>query len=212
MFSDASCLVFDLDGTISDPQIGIARCLNHALRTHGYPEVPAHWVAGQIGPPLDETFRKLLPQGSEALIDRLVTTYRERYTEVGYAENTAYPGIGEQIRGLHSRGIRLAVCTSKREDFARRILSLFDLLAYFDFVDGGEIRVRKADQLAALLREGHIDTGAVMIGDRQIDVLAARENGLRSIGVLWGFGSEQELSSAGPTLLLERVEQLAGVV
>lgn len=202
-------LIFDLDGTISDPSLGIYRCLNHSLRFHGFPEVSADIVNAEIGPPLDETFIKLCPELEQKTVASLVSKYRERYAEVGYAENRLYDGVSESLQELADRGVRMGICTSKRKDFAERILSLFGMISYFDFVDGGDIGIKKREQLFRLLQSGTIDQTAIMIGDREIDILAAKDNGLRCIGVLWGFGDIQELTAAGADVILYQPKDLA---
>jgi len=201
-FDNVSGLIFDLDGTISDPSLGIFRCINHALSTHGFSEVDTDSVAAQIGPPLDKIFRTFQPQAEPALISSLISAYRQRYAESGYAENELYAGIPDVLRSLTDRGLRLGVCTSKRRDFAEQILEMFGLISHFSFVDGGEIGIGKHQQLADLLNTGTIDRSAVMIGDRDVDILAAKANGLRSVGVLWGFGDHGELSGAGADIVI----------
>jgi phosphoglycolate phosphatase len=104
------------------------------------------------------------------------------------------------------------VCTSKRRDFAERILSLFGLLDHFNFVNGGDIGISKQSQLAGLLNAKIIDNGAIMVGDRSVDIKSAQANGLCSIGVLWGFGDYAELAEASPSFILESVAELPGIV
>lgn len=203
-----STLIFDLDGTISDPSLGIFRCINYALMAQGHPEVSAERVDAEIGPPLDETFRIFLPEASQAEIANLIVKYRERYAQIGYSENEIYPGMLEAIHVLWHRGLRMGVCTSKRRDFAERILSMFGLLEYFSFVNGGDIGIKKQDQLAGLIKLGQIDSSAVMIGDRDIDITSAKANGLRSVGVLWGFGDLNELSVAGADIILSSTKEI----
>lgn len=205
-------LVFDLDGTISDPVTGVCRCLNYSLTAFGYPEVTEREVAPFIGPPLDYSFRQITGETSEERIAAMIARFRERYGRVGYAENTLYPGISESIRDLSARGVPLGVCTSKRADFAEKILARFGLRDSFLFVSGGDVGIRKADQLRELLRDGAIDGTAAMIGDRAVDILAARAIGLVSVGVLWGYGSRKELQDAGPGKILERPDQLMELV
>ena len=209
---NTTTLVFDLDGTLSDPSQGICRCINFALETHGFDAVPDNEITSEIGPPLDETFQKLAPDVSASQIQSLVTKFRERYAEVGYSENTIYPGVNETIARLSSAGLRLGVCTSKRVDFAEKILALFSLSPYFSFVDGGDIGIRKSQQLQSLIESGTIDTGAIMIGDRSVDILAARNNGLRSIGVLWGFGGLAELATAGADFTVKETSELVQLI
>lgn len=209
---DCTTLVLDLDGTISDPSLGITRCFNHALKIHGFYGIPDKTITEAIGPPLDETFLKLVPDVDPSHISSLVATYRERYAEFGYAENLIYQDIPATLTQLQDAGIRLGVCTSKRRDFAEKILSLFKILDLFDFVDGGDIGITKKEQLSGLLEHGLIDDDAIMVGDRAIDIVSAKENGLRSIGVLWGFGSHEELSMALPTRIIDKVTELSNIV
>ena len=188
--------VFDLDGTLSDPSVGIGRSLNHALLHFGHAPIAAKDVSQYIGPPLDQIFRSRILGVSAAHVVELVAKYRERYAEVGFAENVIYPGIAEALYALDAAEIPLGLCTSKRADFAESILELFGLRDYFRFVSGGDIGIRKADQLATLLQQGAIGVSSTMIGDRSIDILAARENGLKSVAVLWGHGTRDELDGA----------------
>jgi len=132
-------LVFDLDGTLSDPSVGIGRSLNHALEHYGHPPIPANEVPQYIGPPLDHAFRSRLVGATPEHIGELVAKYRKRYAELGFAENVIYPGIAEALYALDAAGIPLGLCTSKRADFAENILELFDLSDYFRFVSGGDI-------------------------------------------------------------------------
>ncbi|MDR2214016.1 MAG: HAD hydrolase-like protein [Pseudomonadales bacterium] len=191
-------LLFDLDGTLSDPFEGIWRSINFALSCFGYPEASAETVKRYIGPPLDQTMADLTGATSEADVKRLVTKYRERYGDIGYTENTVYPGVPETLATLHAAGIAMAVCTSKRVDFALRILDLFGLNDYFRFVDGGDIGIEKWQQIAALRAHGQAGADTLMIGDRAVDLIAARKNGLRAGAVLWGYGSVAELMAEAP--------------
>lgn len=206
-----STLVFDLDGTLSDPSVGIARCLNHALGTHGFPIVPDVFLAAEIGPPLDEIFGRLVPADAVDAIPALVATYRERYASVGFSENEVYPEIPAALERLAAVA-RLGVCTSKLASYSVKILELFGIREHFSFIDGGDIGVKKSQQLDGLLSRGEIDGEAVMIGDRSVDIEAAHANGLRSIGVLWGFGSAEEIASARPTHVAATVGELVRLV
>lgn len=203
-----STLIFDLDGTISDPSMGIHRCMNHALHFYGFPEVSTQTALATIGPPLDEAFSKFQPNANQSVIADLVAKYRERYAQLGFAENTIYPGIEVAVHTLSQRGVRMGVCTSKRADFAEKILSMFGLLKYFSFVDGGDVGIKKFQQLANLLAVGEIDQSSVMIGDRDVDISSAKANGLGSVGVLWGFGDREELETAGADRILSNTSEL----
>jgi phosphoglycolate phosphatase len=201
-------LVFDLDGTISDPAVGIGRSINYALTHFGYPTIADDQVTNYIGPPLDEIFTAITSTPSPDEIGGLVGKYRERYATIGYSENVIYPGIREALTELASRHNAMGVCTSKRADYAAKILKLFNIDHHFQFVDGGDVGVRKQQQLASLLSNGIISPQSSLIGDRAVDVHAARVNGLRSVAVLWGHGSLNELEAAQPDLILESPQQL----
>lgn len=203
-----SFLIFDLDGTISDPAVGIGRSINYALQHFGYPTIQDHEVSQFIGPPLDATFHALTGSASSEHIAALVAKYRERYADVGFSENTLYTGIPEALEFLTSEGIPLALCTSKRVDFAHSILQMFGLRHHFRFLSGGDIGVHKWQQLAEMLANASISPKSIMIGDRAVDIDAARTNGLSSVGVLWGHGSLEELKAANPSSLLIVPQQL----
>jgi phosphoglycolate phosphatase len=199
----APFLLFDLDGTLSDPQDGITRSINHALRTHGHAERPPQDLLACIGPPLDESFAQLTGGNADQVL-ALVLTYRERYGAVGYAENILYPGVAETLAALAAGGARMGLCTSKRADFAEQILRLFGLRQHFGIVSGGDIGVQKWQQLAGLRERGEVPDGSVMIGDRAVDLIAARRNGLRSGAVTWGHGSREELMGEQPHFVFEQ--------
>ena len=209
-------LFFDLDGTLTDPRQGILACFRYALNALGVESPPDRDLEPLIGPPLRESFSALLPE--EALVERAVALYRERFAAKGMFENRVYPGIAGALEQLHQSGARLFVATAKPGMFADRILEYFALRRWFHAVYGSELDGRNAhkrDLLAHLLEAESLSrAGAVMIGDRADDVLAAKANGIFSVGVLWGFGSREELAGAGADLLCttpgKLVESLAG--
>ena len=205
----APFLVFDLDGTISDPAVGICRSINYALGHFGYEAISEEAVSKYIGPPLDVSFVSITGSSSRDHVGALVSKYRERYADVGYSENLLYTGVPEALEDLATANIFLGLCTSKRVDFADSILRLFGLRHHFQFLSGGEIGVLKKQQLATLLAQKTIAPESIMIGDRAVDIESAKENGMRSIGVLWGHGSFEELIAAGPEKLLTSTYQLA---
>lgn len=205
-------LVFDLDGTISDPKDGIVRSLNYALESHGFKRRSDKELCTFIGPPLDFAFSSLTGLGDSGLIKSLVAKYRERYSDIGYSENSLYNGIPDVLNKLSSiKWLKLGICTSKRVDFAERILELFSLRKHFCFVNGGDVCIEKWQQLGSLLEKGEISQKSVMIGDRFVDITAAQKNGLDSAGVLWGYGSYSELSKHGPSYILSSPCELAGL-
>jgi phosphoglycolate phosphatase len=202
------CIVFDLDGTLTDPAVGIAASLNYSLFHHNYPERTAAELSQYIGPPLDQAFIHLTGSSDQRHIHSLVAKYRERYSTIGYAENRLYDGIPPVLQSLAASGIKLGVCTSKRADFAEKILALFHLRQHFAFVHGGDIGITKDQQLASLLRDGLVSARSIMVGDRAVDLASAHQNGLASAGVLWGYGSTAELSAENPRHLFHSPSEL----
>lgn len=201
-------LVFDLDGTISDPAVGIYRSMNYALEHFGHKPISANEISKYIGPPLDLSFSAITGITSTQEISSLVSKYRERYSEIGFAENSLYAGVVDALQALASDGVPIGLCTSKRVDFAERVLQLFGIRQHFRFLSGGEIGIKKQDQLKSLLASETIARSSIMIGDRAVDIEAANANGMASVGVLWGHGSEQELVAANPQTLLSSPHQL----
>ena len=205
---EVTTLVFDLDGTLSDPSTGIINCVNYALKTCGYETQSDRNISAEIGPPLDLMFNKFIAGLTPDGMNELVVAYRERFNTDGFAENILYKDIPATLNTLQNSGFRLGVCTSKPERPARKILEHFNLLHQFEFVSGGDIGVTKQSQLQRLLDNKDIDQNAVMIGDRGVDLIAAHNNGLRSVGVLWGFGSRRELAEQNPVLMIDTVPEL----
>lgn len=202
-------LLFDLDGTLSDPLEGIERSLNFALIDFGFSPLAGGQASAYIGPPLDQTFIQITGLEAGPDINALVAKYRERYADLGYAENEVYPGVADALAALSSQGARMAVCTSKRADFAEKILELFGLRQYFLFVDGGDIGVQKWQQIAALRSSGQVTNASLMIGDRAVDLVAAHRNALHAGGVLWGYGSPAELSQERARYLFNAPDEWA---
>ena len=204
-------VIFDLDGTLSDPLVGIGRSINYALSHFGYAELALEDLAVHVGPPLDQSFSVITGVTSLSALEALVTKYRERYGEIGYSENILYAGIPPVLHALSQSGTKLGVCTSKRVDMAEKILKLFGLSSYFGFVSGGEIGRHKWQQLQELLENGVITQSSVMVGDRSVDITAAHRNGLDAAGVLWGHGSRKELEAERPRYLFSTPDELLGL-
>lgn len=200
-------LLFDLDGTLSDPLKGIAGSINYALAAWGYPVQPESSLARFIGPPLDSTFAELARTNASSHIMELVEKFRERFKEKGYRENKLYPGIVRALEDLEARQIPMAVCTSKRKDFAQKVITLFGLDHFFDFISGGDVGISKGQQIRELLDRGTISRASIMIGDRNSDIKAGQENGLDAWGVLWGYGSREELETSGADRLFETPDE-----
>jgi phosphoglycolate phosphatase len=194
-------LLFDLDGTLTDPFVGITESIRAALVGLGRPAPPAESLGWCIGPPLKASLMHLLATEDEALAEAALALYRKRFGVVGLFENRVYPGIPEALETLKIEGHTLYVATSKPKVFAARILEHFALGPYFDAVYGSELDgtlSEKGDLIAHILsKEAVVATEAVMIGDRRHDMAGALRNGVRPFGVLWGYGSRAELEGAG---------------
>lgn len=208
-------VLFDLDGTLTDPQIGITRCLAHGLAAVGMPVADPASLRPYIGPPLIEGFGAMgVPVDR---IDDAITAYRERFVTVGMFENALIDGIDELLGALGAAGARLAVATSKPEPFAITILEHFGIAGAFEVIAGATLdnrRRHKEDVIAhALDSLAYPDPAdAVMIGDREHDVHGAREHGVASIGVLWGYGSSGELDDAAADEIVDTVEALQALL
>lgn len=205
------CLL-DLDGTLTDPGLGITNSVMYALGKYGIAVSDRRELYPFIGPPLTESFRKYYGF-SEAQAREAVTYYREYFRSGGIFENSVYAGIPDMLGKLRERGAVVALATSKPYEFAVQILEHFDLYRYFDHIGAATMDGRiskKADVISQLLtRLGEPDRASVlMVGDRDQDVAGARANGLPSAGVLWGYGSIDELRTAGADYLAARPEDL----
>jgi phosphoglycolate phosphatase len=192
-------IFFDLDGTLTDPKPGITRSIQYALQKLDLPVPSQDELTWCIGPPLRDSFVALL--GGDSRADLAVTLYRERFGDVGLYENAVYPDIEHVLTALKQSHGRLFVATSKARVFAERIIEHFGLGGYFEHVFGAELdgtRVHKSDLLAYALENTGVDPSrALMIGDRSHDMIGARNNGMNAIGVLYGYGSREELIGAG---------------
>lgn len=195
-------ILFDLDGTLTDPKEGITRCIGYALERMARLPPDANDLLFAIGPPLRSSFAKLLQTDDPRAIELAVKHYRQRFATVGLFENAVYPGIREMLAILKTNGCRILLATAKPHVYAQRILEHFSLLAPFDAVYGSELdgtRQHKGDLLAYLLERERIDPASrptVMVGDRSHDFDAAHANGCGAMGVSWGYGSAAELASA----------------
>jgi phosphoglycolate phosphatase len=208
-------LLFDLDGTLTDPAFGITRSIAYALDKLGMAVDDPDTLRRHIGPPLSVMFAEFGVE--EAGIPAAVAAYRERYLDVGMFENALIPGIVELLDALVGSGATLALATSKPDVHAATILDHFAIRAPFTFVGGATLdgrRSHKADVVGHTLESlDHPDPSAVyMIGDREHDVFGARSHDIDTIGVLWGYGDRHELAGAGAVAIVETVDELAGLL
>jgi len=207
-------ICFDLDGTLTDPVTGITRSIRYALTELTGAAPDAEELTWCIGPPLLGSFEKLLGDKDDALT--ALAKYRERFGDVGLFENEVYRGIPETLAALTASGCRLLVATSKPVVYARRIVDHFGLSKYFDDVFGSELDGTRADKTELLAwvcdRKRLRPAEAAMVGDRSHDMVGARNNGLRAVGVLYGFGSHEELIGAGAEVTCHTPGELLDVL
>ena len=205
------CL-FDLDGTLTDPAIGITNSVMHALEKYDIHVEDRAELYPFIGPPLDYSFKTFYGFTDEQAV-QAIKYYREYFSVTGLFENSVYEGIPEMLENLKEKGVKIALATSKPYEFSIKILKHFDLYKYFDFFGAATMDGRiskKADVISNLLNEmGAPDKDEIlMVGDRYHDIEGAKANGLKSAGVLWGYGSAEELEQAGADYVLASSSEL----
>jgi phosphoglycolate phosphatase len=205
-------ILFDLDGTLSDPKPGITRSIQYALSELGYASPSAEDLLWCIGPPLHQSFADLLQTSDPDIIQQAILYYRDRYASVGLFENRLYPEIPAILTALRATGYRTFVATSKPQVFAEQIIQHFSLSPLFDRVYGSELdgtRSHKGDLIQhILIQEKIAPAQAVMIGDRKHDLIAARQNGIQSIGVTYGYGDRAELEAAAADAIVDDLNDL----
>lgn len=208
-------LLFDLDGTITDPKEGITKSAQYALEAFGIYEPDADKLTPFIGPPLIDSFLEFyhMPPDQAALA---VKKYRERFETIGWLENVPYEGMDELLRDLQKAGCRLAVASSKPTVFVERILAHFDIAQYFAVVVGSELdgtRAKKEEVVQEALRQlfgkdSPAPHTAAMIGDRKFDIEGAKAHHLDSVGVAYGYSLPGELQQSGADVVVDSVQQL----
>lgn len=205
-------MLFDLDGTLTDPQEGITNSVAYALEQYGIHIEEKAELNKFIGPPLKDSFMEYYGFSDEQA-EEAVWKYREYFNEDGIFENKVYPGIPEMLQHLKEQGKVLIVATSKPTVYAKRILERFELIKYFEDVQGSELdgrRTKKDEVISYALDQNHIfhKNRAVMIGDREHDIIGAKKCGLESIGVLFGYGTREELEKSGADKIADSVQML----
>lgn len=211
-------LFFDLDGTITQSDPGIINSVKHALTKMGYEIGCEEKLRTFIGPPLKDSFMKEYGM-SEEEAERGIVCYREYYTVNGIFENSVYDGMIQTLEELKAAGKTLIIATSKPEKFAKMIADHFDFAKYFDLICGAtmdEKRVKKDEVIAYALSSMNIAEEAysnvLMIGDRKHDILGGKKNGLKTMGVLFGYGDRAELEEAGADYIVENASDIAKVI
>ncbi len=201
----ASAILFDLDGTLTDPKLGITRCIQFALSELGYRPPDAdelHWC---IGPPIKDSFSLLLKTSDNTVLEQAISLYRSRFATIGLFENSLYPKISETLDTIRFAGYKTFVATSKPHIYATYIIEHFGLSSLFNGVYGSELdgtRSVKADLIYHILvTEKLSPSHVVMVGDRSHDMIGAKHNHVTTIGVTYGYGTEEELRTHGADLI-----------
>lgn len=215
-------ILFDLDGTLTDPKLGITSCVQYALKAFGIEEPNLDKLEPFIGPPLKDSFMEFYgfnEEQTKTAIDR----YHERFDEKGIYENEIYPGIPAMLESLKESGRRLAIASSKPTPLVERVLEYFNIKQYFDYIVGSNpdgTRSRKEEVVEEALRQmvpselPQTERKAVvaMVGDRKFDIEGAKAHGLTSVGVSFGYAPEGELEQAGADYIVDTVDALYKVL
>lgn len=209
-------LLMDLDGTVTDPMEGITHSVQHALSAFGIEVRDLRELCPFIGPPLKNSFMEFY-HFTEEQAEQAIGKYREYFSGKGIFENKIYEGMEDFLAEQVRQGKQLSLATSKPEPFARQILEYFGIDSYFTFIGGSTLdgtRSEKPDVVRYVLESQHITdyASAVMIGDRKFDIEGAKANGIDSIGVLYGYGSQTELTQAGANHLVTNLNELASLL
>ncbi|MFQ4144838.1 HAD family hydrolase [Chlorogloeopsis sp. ULAP02] len=209
----ASAILFDLDGTLTDPKLGITRCIQFALSELGQKSPDAdelHWC---IGPPIKDSFSLLLNTSDHTVLAQAISLYRSRFATIGLFENSLYPQILETLDTICFAGYRIFVATSKPHIYATRIIEHFGLSSLFDGVYGSELdgsRSVKSELIHHILVTEQLSPSAVvMVGDRSHDIIGAKRNSITAMGVTYGYGTEEELKKNGADLIVHTPDEIA---
>lgn len=205
-------ILFDLDGTLTDPSLGITNSVMYALRALGEPIEERAFYYRFIGPPLLHSFAYYCGFSAERAREAL-RLYREYFSEKGIFENKVYDGMPTLLADLSHAGYRLAVATSKPEVFAKQILEHFNMARWFSFIGGADLEETRATKDAViaytLANLGcPLPDACIMVGDRKYDIEGAGKNGMEAIGVLYGYGSRAELAEAGAIEIVSDMDDL----
>lgn len=207
-----TAILFDLDGTLTDPKPGITRCIQYALSELGYTPPDTNALLWCIGPPLQQSFATLLHTSDNSLIQQALTLYRDRYSTVGLFENSLYPQIPETLQSLRAAGYQTFVATSKPQLYAARIIDHFQLSLLFDRVYGSELDGTRCDKDVLidyiLQTEQLLPHATIMVGDRKHDMIGAKHNRILAIGVTYGYGTVQELELHGADGMVDSPDQI----
>jgi len=208
--------LFDLDGTLTDPKVGIVKSVIYSLESFGISVDDPESLTAFIGPPIRQSFRSFCNFDDEN-VEKAVKKFRERYLDVGIYENVMYDGVDRMLQALTEIGKTLIIATSKPIHQAKTVLEYFNLFDYFTFISGSEVTGERSDKSEVILyalEQNNIDdlSRCVMIGDRKYDIIGAKTVGLKSIGVLYGHGDYAELSDACADYIVKNVDELSSLL
>lgn len=209
-------ILFDLDGTVTDSRPGIVNSVKYALKKAGMEGADEEKLRSFIGPPLHKQFQSFCGITAEQAKE-MVSLYREYYTETGIFENRVYDGVIPMLHELKESGCRILLATSKPEKFARIIADHFGFTQYFDFIGGANLdgsRTDKQEVIEYVLSECGVEdrSDVLMVGDRRYDIEGARSTGVHSMGVLYGYGSREEIESAEPDFIAETPDEIGRII
>ena len=210
-------ILIDLDGTLTDPKVGITTSARYGLAKVGHPIADSENIDWIIGPPLKASLAKILKVDAHAdLAEQALLGYRERFSVTGLFENHLFADVTSTLQELKKQGYKLFLATAKPEVYARQILQHFELLQYFDYPYGSELtgeRTNKGDLIGYILEQEKLEpTECLMVGDREHDIFGARRFGIETIAVEYGYGSKQELDDAQPKARIQTFAELLNVI
>lgn len=207
-------ILFDLDGTLTDPKAGITRCIRFSLEKLGVTPPHEDHLTWCIGPPLRDSFALLLETSDDRLLDQALSYYRERFSQTGMYENELYPESIPALERIRDAGLRVFLATAKPKVFAAPILDHFSLSRFFHGIHGSELDGRcahKGELIAHILRTESLNPATtLMVGDRCHDILGGRGNGVLTAAVTYGYGSRAEIEESGPDMVFDSLTELAG--
>lgn len=212
MLSNTANILFDLDGTLTDPGKGITRCIQYALQQLGMTVPLSDQLTWCVGPPLRASFSKLLNTTDETILDLALVHYRKRFSEKGMFENLLYPDVVSGLGSLREAGFNLYLATSKPRVFAQQIVDHFKLTPFFLAVYGSELDGRLSEKGALIAhilhREGLDPAATMMVGDRVYDIEGGKENKIMTAAVSYGYGTRDEIDTADPDVVFETIMDL----
>ena len=205
-------ILFDLDGTLTDPKVGITRCIQFSLEHFDVDIPPMNQLTWCIGPPLRESFSRLLSTSHESILDQALSYYRKRFSETGMFENVVYPEVAPSLRKIKQAGFHVYLATAKPQVFARQILEHFNLSQFFTSIYGSELNGRYSDKgelVAHILESENLDPKAsLIVGDRIHDIAGGKKNGIMTAAVSYGYGTQKEINASQPDIFFDTFPEL----